>query len=177
METWKDVEGYAGLYQVSDQGRIRSLGNNGKKARIMRQEINENGYCRVRLYNAEGTAKHWQVHRLVARAFIDFNPELEVNHKNEIKTDNRADNLEMVTGRVNRNYGTRNERIARARKESEKVKRTPVAQIDKRTGEEMQKFSSALEADRQTGVDNGHIGQCCRGIRKSAGGYKWEATE
>ena len=96
-ETWKDVTGYAGLYQVSDLGRIRSLGRecnskNGsrqrKKERILTQEVTIHGYCRVRLFDAEGNAKHFAVHRLVMQEFVG-DSELQINHKNEIKTDNR----------------------------------------------------------------------------------------
>ena len=78
-ETWKDVIGYVGLYQVSNLGRIRSLGRecnskNGskqrKKERILTQEVTIHGYCRVRLFDADGNAKHYAVHRLVMNAFI-----------------------------------------------------------------------------------------------------------
>ena len=77
-ETWKDVQDYEGLYQVSDLGRIRSLGRianakNGskqtKKSRILVQGITMYGYCRVRLFDCNGKAKHYLVHRLVISAF------------------------------------------------------------------------------------------------------------
>lgn len=122
-ETWKDIQGYEGLYQVSDLGRIRSLGRianakNGskqtKKSRILVQEITIHGYCRVRLFDCDGKAKHYAVHRLVLSAFNGAS-DLPVNHINEIKTDNRLANLEYCTAKENCNHGTRNERISKAR--------------------------------------------------------------
>ena len=122
-ETWKDVQDYEGLYQVSDLGRIRSLGRianakNGskqtKKSRILVQEITIHGYCRVRLFDCDGKAKHYAVHRLVLSAFNGAS-NLPVNHINEIKTDNRLVNLEYCTAKENCNHGTRNERISKAR--------------------------------------------------------------
>ena len=104
-ETWKDVIGYEGLYQVSDHGRVRSLGREckqkggakqRKKARILVQEITVHGYCRVRLFDADGNAKHYAVHRLVMSAFGRVSDE-EINHINEIKTDNRFVNLEYCS--------------------------------------------------------------------------------
>lgn len=119
-ETWKDIQGYEGLYQVSDLGRIRSLARivnskNGskqtKKGRILVQEVTIHGYCRVRLFNRLGKAKHYAVHRLVMNAFKGES-QLPVNHINEIKTDNRVVNLEYCTAKENCNHGTRNMRIS-----------------------------------------------------------------
>lgn len=123
-ETWKDVQDYEGLYQVSDLGRIRSLGRianakNGskqtKKSRILVQEITMYGYCRVRLFDCNGKAKHYLVHRLVISAFNGAS-DLSVNHINEIKTDNRLCNLEYCTSKENCNHGTRNMRISKSKK-------------------------------------------------------------
>lgn len=119
-ETWKDIQGYEGLYQVSNLGRIRSLdrivnSKNGskqtKKSRILVQEITIHGYCRVRLFDCDGNAKHYAVHRLVLGAFAGAS-DLYVNHINEIKTDNRLINLEYCTAKENCNHGTRNMRIS-----------------------------------------------------------------
>lgn len=134
IETWKAVRGYEGLYEVSDLGRIRSLGRtcnakNGsrqkKRSRILVQEVTVHGYCRVRLYNSDGESKHFAVHRIVMNAFVGAS-ELQINHKNEIKTDNRLVNLEYCTAMDNCNYGSRNARISNAKKgmpRDEKTKR------------------------------------------------------
>jgi hypothetical protein len=176
-EAWKDVIGYVGLYEVSDLGRIRSLGRecnskNGskqkKKARILTQEVTIHGYCRVRLFDAEGNAKHYAVHRLVMNAFVGVLDE-DINHINEIKTDNRLINLEYCTRKYNCNYGTRNLRIS----ENSKGKNArPVVQLDK-NGNVIKKYSSRVDAERETSVDAIQIGRVCSGIRKTAGGYKW----
>ena len=182
METWKDVRGYEGLYQVSDLGRIRSLGrvvnakNNSqgrKKERILTQEITEFGYCRVRLFDSEGKSKHYMVHRLVVQEFIG-NPEgFQINHMNEIKTDNRVINLEIVTSKQNCNYGTRNERLSQNHLESERISRRGVIQKDL-NGNIIDRFSSRLEAERKTGFKNQDIARCCNGKRKTHKGFIWE---
>lgn len=176
-ETWKDVSGYAGLYQVSDLGRVRSLGReckskNGsmqkKKARVLTQEITVHGYCRVRLFNTEGKAKHYAVHRLVLEAFVGVRDE-DVNHINEIKTDNRLSNLEYCTSKYNCNYGTRNARLS----EKNKGKNTrPVVRLDK-NGNKIDEYPSRSIAEAKTGVDAVNIGRVCNGSRDTAGGYKW----
>lgn len=102
-EKWRDIDGYDGMYQVSDLGRVRS-----KKYgywRVMKVVKSRVGYLLVALCNG-GKIKHFLIHRLVAQAFIDndniFNT--EVNHINEDKTDNRAVNLEWCDRRYNNTY-------------------------------------------------------------------------
>lgn len=175
-ETWKDIPGYVGLYQISDLGRIRSLGRecnakNGsrqrKRSRILTQEVSIHGYCRVRLYNIEGVSRHHAVHRLVLSAFKGVS-DLEVNHINEIKTDNRLSNLEYCTSSYNCNYGSRNKKIS---KKNAGLHSKPVVQI--KDGETIKKFNSRIDAEKQTGIDARHISAVCIGKRKTAGGYEW----
>lgn len=104
-EVWKDIEGYEGLYQVSNLGRVKSLEkivlNKGSK--ILKPEIilktgfSRDGYPLTTISKNNKT-RTFRINRLVAQAFIP-NPENKdtVNHKNGIKTDNRVENLEWNT--------------------------------------------------------------------------------
>ncbi len=99
-ETWKPVVGYEGLYEVSSKGNVRNL----KTGRILKPIYSTNGYAMVDLTSTSNDRTKKLVHRLVAQAFI---PNLsDVNHKDEIKTNNNLDNLEWISHRDNLNYGT-----------------------------------------------------------------------
>lgn len=95
---FKDIEGYEGRYAISKDGRVFSYLRNI----ILHPEEVHNGYLRVNLIDAEGSVRHFRVHRLVAETFIP-NPEekTQVNHKNGNRKDNRVENLEWATAREN----------------------------------------------------------------------------
>ena len=128
QEMWNDVPGYEGLYQVSNQGNVRSVERIVKdthctrifKGRQLKQFFDHNGYKVVTL-SKQGSLKQIKVHRLVALAFI---PNLEnhpqVNHKDENIVNNFACNLEWCDGKYNSNYGTRNARMAQTKKQVNK---------------------------------------------------------
>lgn len=102
MEQWKDIPGYEGFYQVSNKGRVKSLLNNG---RILSTPINTSGYPNVNLCK-DGERRIWRVHRLVAIAFLGAS-NLQVNHINGVKRDNRVENLEWVSQSENGRHAHR----------------------------------------------------------------------
>ena len=117
-EIWKDIELYEGLYQVSNKGNVRSVdrlvnGPNGVrkfKGKVLKQ-YKRGSYSKITL-SKDSMVKTYDVHRLVAKAFIpNPNNYQQVNHKNENGCDNRVDNLEWCTAKYNANYGTRNKRV------------------------------------------------------------------
>ena len=170
-EVWRDVKGYEGLYQVSNMGRVKSLGRKDRFGRVIKERILEpavthNGYLRVGLH-VDGKRKMLRVHRLVCEAFHE-NPDnkSEVNHVNENKTDNRACNLEWSTRTENCNHGSRNERVAKALSK-------PIGQFSL-DGKLIKVWQSACEARRQTGFDQGYVGAVARGKFKQAYGYIWK---
>ena len=109
-EIWKNIQGFEGLYQVSNLGRVKSFRRSTKFGApdelILHPSIISSGYAVVTLYSEKGRAKR-QVHRLVASAFIP-NPNNFpcVNHKDENKLNNFVENLEWCTYQYNNNYGT-----------------------------------------------------------------------
>ena len=169
-EIWCDVKGYEGLYQVSNKGKVKSLYDGRHKIfreKILKPQKNGWGYLFVRL-SKEGSNKMYTVHRLVLMTF-DPNPDMEnlqVNHIDEDKTNNRLENLEWVTCKENCNYGTHNDRVA------EKLS-LPIVQLTL-DGKYIRSYKSSHEAEREGGFHPGNIIQCCKGKRKTHKGYKWQ---
>ena len=117
-EIWKDIKDYEGIYQVSNLGRVKSCDRcirNSRgvwhiKEKILKCSKRNDGYIMVALrYN--GDNRRILVHRLVAEAFIPNPNNLPlVNHKDESRDNNKADNLEWCTNEYNLHYGTADER-------------------------------------------------------------------
>ena len=174
-EIWKPIEGLEGKYEVSNLGRVRSIdriSSNGHKlkGRIRQIQKMSNGYLHITL-NCDGKCHNAYLHILVARAFVpNPNHYKEVNHKNEDKTDNRADNLEWCDRQYNINYGTGRKRHF----ESLYTKKSVIQMTE--GGEIVNKFNSIREAARITGIWRSAIRQCCEHLPKyyTAGGFRWE---
>lgn len=154
MEIFKEIEGYEN-YQISNYGTVKSL--KFGKERILKPAKNSSGYLYV-ILSKQGKVKNHYIHRLVARAFL-LNPNNYpiINHKNEIKTDNRVENLEFCDAKYNINYGTAIE------KRSKQVLCVETGVI----------YPSTNEAQRQLGFNNGNISSACNGRYKQAYGFHW----
>ena len=178
-EQWRPVKGYEGKYEVSDLGRVRSLDrqelvmNHGVltpmsfKGKVLKPSI-VNGYYHVALldHQKHKTAK---VHRLVAMAFVSgYFEGADVNHIDENKLNNRADNLEWCTRQHNNTHGSRTEKAtAHCR-----AIRRGVVQMDL-NGNIIETFNSARHAEKVTGISCASIYNACVGKVKTAKGYRW----
>lgn len=160
MEEWKDIDGYEGMYQVSNLGNIRN-----SKGRILTIRHTYDDYCYVRL-SRNGKRKYPKVSRLVAIAFLPNPSNLpQVNHKDENKDNNCANNLEWCDCKYNCNYGTRNERRAKAQSKA-------VIGIKEDSGLIVE-FDSMSEACRQMGMSVGNLSTCCKNNNKTLKGFNW----
>lgn len=181
MEEWRDIEGYEGIYQISNEGRVKSLKYN--KAKILKYGINRDGYLSVELCKC-GKRKKCYIHRLVATAFIENKQGgSEINHKDENKENNyvhinedgsvnlEKSNIEWCDREYNNNYGTHNQKVSEALS----------IQVDMLTkeGELIGQFTSSIEAEKwlkKNGfpkASRSAIIHCCNGSRKTAYGFKW----
>lgn len=182
-EEWKDIPDYEGLYQASNFGRIKSLDRNTKcfvsnqyksniktirhfKGKILKPGIDKNGYKKINL-NKNGKTRYFRVCRLVATTFIPNNDKtLQINHKDENKENDNADNLEWCTCKYNQNYGTRNERISKSRMRK-------VYQYDLQ-GNFIKGFESLNSAAKSVNGDYKNISAVCSGRQKTHKGYIWK---
>ena len=175
QEEWRQVAGYEGLYTVSNQGKVYSVprrdsGNVSRGGFLLKHQKDRYGYEYV-ILSKNGVRKHEKVHRLVGAAFCDgYSPEKEINHIDENKSNNAADNLEWVTPGQNVNHGTRNSRVADKQR---KLKRRIVQQLET-DGTLVAEYDNGAIAARETGIQHTHIIACCNGRAKTAGGYRWK---
>ena len=134
--------------------------------RILKQSANENGYRRVQL-SKNGKIKCFQVHRLVALAFVpNIENKTQVNHIDENKENNKADNLEWVTARENNNYGMHNHKVS--------VAKGMAVEAYNEAGKKVSEFHSMNEASRRMGISYQSIYSCVKGKQRKAGGYTWK---
>ena len=176
MEIWKPVKGYEGLYEVSNNGKVRSLKNSRHNVRkeplLKKQFLGSWGYPIVALCK-EGKSIGVLVHRIVAEAFIPNPNGYEfVNHKDEVKTNNLVENLEWCTQKYNNNYGTAKQRGIETRKKNGSYATKKLFQYDK-SGNLISTFNSIVEASRCLKINASTLSNCANGKRhyRSAHGY------
>ena len=157
---WKNIKNWEDLYEVNEDGEVRNKLTN----HILIGDTNNYGYKRVCLYNKNHnpSKQRFFVHRLVAEHFLTNENNLpEVNHKDDDHSNNNVNNLEWCTRKYNVNYGNRTSKTY-----------VPVIMFDKENNF-VKEFTNQIEAEKETGIRQGSISNCCRGFSKTAGGYKW----
>ena len=161
---WKNIKGYEGFYQISDEGQVKSL--IGKEAKLISCTRLKSGYIDFGLCK-DKKKYHHLAHRLVGIAFLNNPNNLpEINHKDENKSNNNVDNLEWCTSKYNSNYGTGIARSAKA-----KEKKTNQLTRDNKF---IKSWVSQTVASNSLGIPRAHICSCCNGNRATTGGFKWE---
>jgi hypothetical protein len=140
------------------------------KGKILSQVVNC-GYLYVGFRkNGDGKYYHHAVHRLVGKAFVSgYKEGYDINHKDNVRSNNNAENLEWCTRSYNiqymRDYFPRIDTQKRA-----------VIQMDL-DGNEIAKYEKMNDAAKATGINVGNIGNVCQGRSKTAGGYRWRYTD
>lgn len=175
-EEWRDIKDYEGLYQVSNLGEIK----NKKTNRILKPEINRDGYLVLNLYK-DKKHKLRPVHRLVAEAFIlNIENKPQVNHIDGDKTNNKVENLEWITAKDNilHSYGKLNRKgiSINKKKMGEHPQARKVNQYDLE-GNFIKCWSCIKEATQALKIPEGMICGCCRGKYKTVKGYIWEYAD
>ena len=170
----KEIPGFPG-YFVSSNWNVY-----GRKKKAPLSPSVVAGYYRVSLVSPDGKVINHHIHRLVAKAFVDNPDNLpHVNHKDENKLNNHADNLEWCTPSYNNAYGTKGDRTSQSQMNRADCSKA-VIQYDLK-GNYIAEYPSVSEAQRQTGISRTCIGNICRNVGnktyQTAGGYIWRWRE
>lgn len=163
-EIWKTIA-EAPDYEISNFGRVAS--KKYKDKRVLKQNRKPNGYYEVGLCYKPNKRKWFLVHRLVLSTFnpVDGMENMEVNHKDEDKSNNLINNLEWVTSKENCNYGNRNQKIS---------KEGSIKVLCVETGIV---YDSGKQASELTGTCRSSISNCLNGKRNKAGNCHWKEIE
>lgn len=183
-EVWKDVVGWEGMYEVSSFGKVKSLNRTyvrtdglsvNRKGRLLKTPPNKDGYLIAHLTSKMDNKKNtMRVHRLVANAFI-YNPMNlpEVNHIDEIKSNNNVKNLEWCNHYDNCHHGTMLDRFLNHSSTSLKWEqsRKPIVGVSLDDGSEI-RYGSISEAD-VNGFPRRNLFSAIKGTDRSCKGYVW----
>ena len=177
MEEWRDVKGYEGIYQVSNEGRVKALeryvDNFWGTKQYVRERILKSyptkGYLTLSL-SKNGVPKKFYVHRLVAEAFItNPNNYPQINHRDENTQNNKVENLEWCDSKYNMNYGTIKERCKLNQPKRKKVFQYTL------DGDLVKIWCSSRECGKDGFIQSG-VSACCRGKIKNYKGFIWRYT-
>jgi len=171
VERWKDIKGYNGDYQISNEGRVRSFKTGSEVLKI--QSVEAGGYLEVHLYR-NNNRKHHKIHRLLLIHFVP-NPLFKRcgNHKDGNKLNNDLSNLEWAT------YSENNKHAYNIGLKSldGSVNFKSVKMFDL-NGNFIKTFISMIQAQRETGTPYYSIGRCINHPHryKTANGYQWRSN-
>ena len=151
-------------YEVYDDGRIWSY----KRNKFLKPYPDRNGYEIVTLSDNDGNLKKYLHHRVVYESVTGqpIPEHLQVNHIDEVKTNNHISNLNLMTCKENVNWGSARDRMIKA--QSKKVEQYDME------GNLIQVWPSTREVERQLGYFEGGISMCCNGKCKQAYGFIWK---
>lgn len=157
----KEIKNYEGYYSITEDGEVYS----DRRGKYLKQYQTPKGYKTVHL-SVGNCSKGFQVHRLVAEAFIpNPNNYPQVNHKDENPSNNHVSNLEWVTAEENINYRSHNSNMI-------KTQSYPVLCV------ELNKmFLNARIAASEFNLNRQNIQACCNGKRGTCGGFHWKYCE
>ena len=164
-EEWKPISGYTDKYAVSNMGRVFSR----KSKTILKPQVRgrNRSYLCVQLYADSSTKRSYDIHRLVAEAFIDNPDNLPiVNHRSGDKLDCAATNLEWATHAINVQHAYDNGLIRPSHKGY------GIAQC-MLTGELIATYPTYMSIQNELGIGRTSVYNCCMGYQASTSGYTW----
>lgn len=179
-EIWKPINGYDGMYEISNLGNVKSLARAYTRVYKKQNKINEvcmkeklltpfigkRGYVTVDL-SKDKQRTHKYIHQLIAVAFIpNPNNYTVINHKDGRKLNNSIDNLEWCTDKMNKQHAS----------DMGLLKMKPVNQYSL-DGEFIKRWKSCADIHKVMGFVFQNISKCCYGERQTAHGYKWKFAE
>lgn len=168
MEIWKDIPGYENFYKVSNLGNIKSLKRPGAKEKLLKGEIDQDGYIRITLAK-NGKTKKYKAHRLVMMAFNNTNDSsLQINHIDGNKKNNKLENLEWCTA----SYNTRHSYINNLNK----TKGFKTIIKNKITGQEKE-YRSMRDASLNMGYNKGYLFKKINNNIYSNEKYEWRVFQ
>lgn len=183
LETWKAVVGYEGIYEASNQGRVRSLEHKNTRGQVVRPIIratkpNNRGYIQICL-SKDGRQEYKLLHRIVAEAFISNPLNLpQINHIDENKNNNNISNLEWCTNMYNRHFGTGLERAMANRDHKEIARKTALKKLkpikEHLPNGDIREWLGAAVAARDLGITRSCISHCCRTPGTTYKQSRWE---